>query len=164
MLRELALWIETLGVGKFILGGPWYWPTLETLHFIALCFLIGTLLVMDLRLIGFQRVIPLRAVHALMPVAIVAFSVNLLTGVTFVLADPFLYFGNYAFGVKMALVLLAGLNFLLYYFKVEPVLEKLGPHDSTPGLAKAVGVMSLVFWFGVLCYGRLLPYLGTGGG
>jgi hypothetical protein len=40
----------------------------------------------------------------------------------------------------------------------------LGPNDSTPALAKIVGLLSLVFWFGVLSYGRLLPYLGTGGG
>ena len=31
-------------------------------------------------------------------------------------------------------------------------------------IAKAVGALSLIFWFGVLSYGRLLPYLGTGGG
>ena len=68
------------------------------------------------------------------------------------------------FWVKMVLVLLAGLNFLLFIFKVEPSLLRLGPHDATPMFAKAVGVASLVFWFGVLTYGRLLPYLGTGGG
>jgi hypothetical protein len=64
----------------------------------------------------------------------------------------------------MALVLLAGLNFLLFLFKIEPSLAGLGPTDATPMSAKAVGAASLVFWFGVLAYGRLLPYLGTGGG
>ncbi|MNC94465.1 hypothetical protein D3C83_113250 [compost metagenome] len=64
----------------------------------------------------------------------------------------------------MVLILLAGLNFLLYYKKVEPQLFKLGPNDATPGLAKAVGAASLLFWFGVLTFGRLLPYLGPGGG
>jgi hypothetical protein len=53
---------------------------------------------------------------------------------------------------------------LVYFTKVEPVILKLGPNEPTPTFAKAVGVMSLVFWFGVLSYGRLLPYLGTGGG
>ena len=59
------------------------WPTLETLHFLALCLLMGSLLIMDLRLIGFQRTIPLTAVHALMPVAIGSFAVNLITGPRF---------------------------------------------------------------------------------
>jgi hypothetical protein len=119
---------------------------------------------MDLRLIGFQRVIPLAAVHGLMPVAIIGFAINLITGLGFLFGDPHTYVANYAFWVKMVLVLLAGLNFLLYIFKVEPSLLRLGPHDATPMFAKAVGAASLVFWFGVLTYGRLLPYLGTGGG
>jgi hypothetical protein len=115
-------------------------------------------------LIGFQRAIPLNAVHALMPVAIGAFVVNLVTGFGFLFGDPRTYTANWAFWAKMILVVLAGLNFLLYYTKVEPSLLRLGPNDPTPGLAKAVGVASLVFWFGVLSFGRLLPYLGTGGG
>jgi hypothetical protein len=64
----------------------------------------------------------------------------------------------------MILIVLAGLNFLVYFTRVEPQILKLGPHEPTPAMAKAVGVLSLVFWFGVLSYGRLLPYLGTGGG
>jgi hypothetical protein len=64
----------------------------------------------------------------------------------------------------MGLIVLAGLNFLVYFMKVEPKIIHLGPHDPTPALAKTVGALSLLFWFGVLSYGRLLPYLGTGGG
>jgi hypothetical protein len=41
---------------------------------------------------------------------------------------------------------------------------RLGPNDATPASAKLVGVLSLTFWFLVLAFGRLLPYLGTGGG
>jgi hypothetical protein len=119
---------------------------------------------MDLRLIGFQNVIPLKAVHSLMPVAIGAFAVNLITGLGFLVGDPRLYTSNWAFWLKMVLIVLAGLNFLLYYKKVEPQLLALGPNEATPSLAKAIGVASLIFWFGVLSLGRLLPYLGPGGG
>jgi hypothetical protein len=66
--------------------------------------------------------------------------------------------------VKMILIVLAGLNFLVYFTKVEPMILKLGPHEPTPFSAKTVGALSLAFWFGVLAFGRLLPYLGTGGG
>jgi uncharacterized membrane protein len=151
-------------VNELVISYAWTWPTLETLHFIALCLLMGALLIMDLRLIGFQRVIPLAAVHGLMPVAIVSFVVNLVTGLGFLFGDPYTYTANYAFWVKMILIVLAGLNFLLYYLRVEPSLARLGPADATPALAKAVGAASLTFWFGVLAFGRLLPYLGTGGG
>lgn len=163
-METLAAWMESTWINGVVLGYAWSWPILESVHFIALCFLIGALLVMDLRLIGFQNVIPLKAVHSLMPVAIVSFCFSLLTGLAFLFGDPMLYFINPAFWTKMAFVVLAGLNFLLYYTKVEPVLVSVGPGAPTPPLAKAVGIASLVFWFGVLSYGRLLPYLGTGGG
>lgn len=163
-MGSLYDWMESTPINEVVMYYRWTWPTLETLHFLGLCLLIGAVLIMDLRLIGFQRMIPLRAVHSLMPVALAGFAINLITGLGFLFGDPRLYVINYAFWVKMVLVLLAGLNFLLFLFKVEPRLASLGPNDATPMSAKAVGTASLVFWFGVLLYGRLLPYLGTGGG
>jgi hypothetical protein len=64
----------------------------------------------------------------------------------------------------MICVALAGLNFLIYYTMIEPKLLKAGPTAPTPFSAKAIGVSSLVLWFSVLSFGRLLPYLGVGGG
>ena len=163
-MEALQEWMQGTWINSLILNFAWSWPTLESLHFLALCTLMGSLLVMDLRLIGFYNLIPLKAVHALMPVALVSFAINLITGLGFLFGEPYLYFPNWAFWAKMILILLAGLNFLFYYKMVEPVLVKLGPNQPTPGMAKVVGSLSLVFWFGVLSFGRLLPYLGTGGG
>ncbi len=163
-MASLYDWMEGTWINALVLNYAWTWPTLESLHFLGLCLLIGAVLIMDLRLIGFQRVIPLDAVHGLMPVAIIGFVINLITGIAFLFGNPYMYAGNYAFWIKMGLVLLAGLNFLLFVFKVEPSLARLAPNDATPLSAKAVGAASLVFWFGVLTYGRLLPYLGIGGG
>jgi hypothetical protein len=157
-------WMTSSWINSLVMNYAWSWPTLETLHFLGLCMLIGAVLVMDLRLIGFQRVIPLSAVHALTPLAIGGFLINLITGLGFLFGDPHLYVANYAFWVKMGLIVLAALNYLLFAYRVEPQLVALGPTDDTPPIAKAIGVASLVFWFGVLAYGRLLPYLGTGGG
>jgi uncharacterized membrane protein len=163
-MDALADWLVSTPMNNWVLGYQWSWPALESLHFLALCLLMGSLLIMDLRLIGFNRIIPLKAVHSLMPVAIVAFAINLVTGVGFLFGDPGLYFANWAFWAKMVLIVLAGLNFLVYFMKVEPQIINLGPNEPTPALAKTVGALSLIFWFGVLSYGRLLPYLGTGGG
>ena len=163
-LDSLMKWLVSTPINGLVLNYAWSWPTLESLHFLALCTLMGSLMIMDLRLIGFNRIIPLQAVHSLMPVAIVSFAINMITGLGFIFGDPHTYFANWAFWAKMLLVVLAGLNFLLYFTKVEPTILKLGPNEPTPMLAKAVGSLSLIFWFGVLSFGRLLPYLGTGGG
>jgi hypothetical protein len=163
-MEALMDWMLSTPLNTLVIGYAWSWPTLESLHFLALCTLMGSLLIMDLRLIGFQRMIPLSAVHSLMPLAIGSFAINLVSGLGFLFGDPNTYFQNYAFWVKMGFIVLAGINFLVYFTRVEPQILKLGPNDPTPGSAKLVGVLSLVFWFGVLSYGRLLPYLGTGGG
>lgn len=163
-MEALQEWMQATPINSLILNFAWSWPTLESLHFLALCTLMGSLLVMDLRLIGFNNLIPLKAVHSLMPVALVSFAINLITGLGFLFGEPYLYFPNWAFWAKMALILAAGINFLFYFTTVEPRLLKLGPNEPTPGIAKVTGLLSLVFWFGVLSYGRLLPYLGTGGG
>ena len=163
-MDALTDWMQTTWINEIVLGYAWSWPTLETLHFLALCTLMGSLLIMDLRLIGFNRIIPLQAVHSLMPVAIVSFAINLISGLGFLFGEPYLYFANWAFWAKMILIVLAGMNFLFYFTKVEPQLLKLGPDERTPAMAKTVGLLSLAFWFGVLSFGRLLPYLGTGGG
>ena len=163
-MEALQDWMQTTSINQLVLGYAWSWPTLESLHFLALCTLMGSLLIMDLRLIGFHKLIPLKAVHSLMPLALVSFAINLITGLGFLFGEPYLYFANWAFWAKMALVVLAGLNFLFYFTKVEPLIVKLGPMDETPAIAKTTGALSLIFWFGVLSFGRLLPYLGTGGG
>jgi hypothetical protein len=164
MYNAIQDWMQTTWVHHVVLDYAWSWPTLETLHFLGLCTLIGSLLVMDLRLIGFQTVIPLRAVHALAPVAIVSFAINLITGLGFVISVPRMYTGNWSFWAKMICIVLAGVNFAFYYTAIEPKLLKAGPDAPTPFSAKAIGATSLILWFSVLSFGRLLPYLGTGGG
>lgn len=161
-MQELADWMQTTWLNDLVIGYAWTWPTLETLHFIALCLLIGSILVMDIRLIGFQRMIPIAAVHRLVPVALAGFSVNLVTGVLFCFGDPHRYFINISFQIKMLLVLLAGINALVYYLKVEPMLARAEPMADTPPLAKLVGAASIALWLGVVAFGRLIPYLGTG--
>jgi hypothetical protein len=94
----------------------------------------------------------------------VSFAINLITGLGFVIAVPRMYTNNWSFWAKMICVALAGVNFVIYYVMVEPGLMKAGPAAPTPLSAKAVGVSSLVLWFSVLSFGRLLPYLGVGGG
>lgn len=164
MLDAIQDWMVSTPIKGWVLDYAWSWPALESLHFLALCTLMGSLLVMDLRLIGFHNVIPLKAVHSLMPLAIGSFVINLVTGLGFLFAVPDMYTANWAFVLKMILILLAGVNFLFYYVKVEPALIRLGPSEPTPPMAKIVGSLSLLFWFGVLSLGRLLPYLGVGGG
>lgn len=162
-MDAILIWMEGTWINQFALGYAWTWPTLETLHFIGMCLLFGPIIIMDLRLLGFDRLaIPALSVDALIPLTLAGFIINLVTGIVFLFGDPFRYAVNISFQLKMVLVLLAGLNALFFWLKVSPILERLGPHEDPPAMIKVVGLTSLLAWTGVLCLGRLIPYLGTG--
>jgi hypothetical protein len=162
-VRELARWMQDTWINELALGPQWSWPIMETLHFTGMCLLFGPIIIMDLRLMGFDRLaIPSAAVHKLIPLTIAGFSINLITGIIFLFGDPIRYAMNISFAIKACLIVLAGINALIFWIAALPVLERTGPHEDPAGWLKAIGFTSLALWTGVLCFGRLIPYLGTG--
>ena len=162
MTESIVSWIEGGTLNTWVLGSSWIWPTMETLHFIGLSLMLGALLVIDLRLAGYFRKIDILVTHKLLPWVFVGFGINLVTGVLFFFGDPGRYAINIGFQIKMVLVLLAGLNALWFYWKINPVMKSWEPNGNTPALAKTIAWVSLGTWFGVLLLGRLIPYVGTG--
>jgi hypothetical protein len=156
-------WMEGSWFASFMLDYAWSWVAFETLHFTGMCLLFGPIIIMDLRLLGFDRLtVPAPAVHVLIPLTLTGFSINLITGIMFCFGNPYRYAMNISFQIKMVLVLLAGINALYFWRKASHVLKACGPNDDPPLQLKIVGLTSLLLWTGVLCFGRLIPYLGTG--
>ncbi len=153
-------WIRSTTLSQWVTGGPWIWPALETLHFTGLCVLIGGLIVMDLRLIGYKRNLPLRTIHKIMPLVFIGFGINACTGFLFVMGNPHRYAVNYAFQVKIVLLLLAGLNALWFRLKISPSMKDRTESTESPPLARLMGGASLVLWFGVGIHGRLITFFG----
>ncbi len=161
-MNDIFTWMEGTILSSFMMDYAWTWVAFEILHFTGMCILFGSILIMDLRLLGFQKLVSAEAVHQLVPFALLGFAINFVTGVGFFFGNPFRYAVNWSFQVKMVLVVLAGLNALLYKYKVEPIMRASGPGGDYPLLAKSVGLASIVLWIGVISFGRLIPYLGTG--
>lgn len=149
-------------LNQLIQGTYWLWPILETLHFVGLSMLLGGLIIMDLRMAGHFRSFDPIAVHKLLPLVFLGFGLNLLTGILFFYGDPMRYSINIGFQIKMFLVMIAGLNALLYYWKVRPLMDGWDADTVSPAIAKGVAYTSLTVWTGVLLCGRLIPYVGTG--
>ena len=162
MTEALVQAIEGGAINTWVLSTYWLWPLLEIIHFIGLSLLLGSILVVDLRLAGFLRQIDIMSTHRLLPWAATGFVMNLITGFLFFFGDPGRYSINIGFQIKMVLVLLAGLNVLIYAMKINPVVGNWDPHGDTSALAKTVAWVSLAAWTGVLLLGRLIPYIGTG--
>ena len=162
MLESFAFSIVDSSLTEWIQLSYWLWPVLEIIHFIGLSLLLGGLIVVDLRMAGHFRALNPAATHKLLPLVLVGFGLNLTTGVLFFYGDPLRYSVNIGFQIKMVLITLAGLNALLYYWTIKPVMATCDPHADSPPIAKFVAYVSLSIWTGVLLCGRLIPYVGTG--
>lgn len=162
MLVTIAEFIIDSPLTAWIQDTYWIWPVLEITHFIGLSLLLGGLIIIDLRLAGHVKAMPLLVTHQLLPFVFIGFGLNLCTGILFFYGDPMRYSVNIGFQIKMVLVVLAGLNALFYYWKLHSVIHSWNPANPAPPLAKIVAYSSLVIWSGVLVSGRLIPYVGTG--
>jgi hypothetical protein len=146
-------------IGRFIVGAPWMWPACETLHFIGLSLLLGVVLLVDVRMLGFAKNVPFSAIHRLIPWAILGFGINVLTGMAFFVGAQEQYTSNVAFFWKIALILIAGLNALYFTLLDEAWAIKAG--DDAPMMAKLMAVSAMVLWVGVMFFGSMLPFIGN---
>jgi len=154
---EILHRIKETSLGEIVRESTWLFAAGETLHFIGLSMLFGALLIVDLRLLGFMRSVPMRAALAFLPFAIIGFTINLLTGIEFFVNDPFMYWPNRAFRLKMFLILVAGLNALVFTLMGYRRMLVLKDGESTSLFTKATAALSLMLWLTIMLLGRLLP-------
>ena len=153
-------WLRATSLSQAIVFSQWIWPAAETLHFIGLTLIIGIAGFFDLRLMGFFKRVSIDAARELMPLAIAGFSFNLTTGLIFLIGHPEQYAHNRAWWWKVGFLGVAGLNALIFKLVVGPETAGLPEDFPSPPAAKAIGAISLISWFGVLYFGRMLPFLG----
>ena len=161
-MENIIRWFESSSIHQWIISNNSSVIVFEIMHFFGLCLLLGALLIIDLRMLGRLKLVPIHTIHSLLPVVFIGFGLNLLSGVLFVFYDPGRYLINIGFHIKMALVVLAGLNALFYYWKIHPQMAGWHENAATPAIARFVGASSLILWYGVLVSGRFIPYVGTG--
>ncbi|MEO6338444.1 MAG: hypothetical protein ABIO39_00275 [Caulobacteraceae bacterium] len=135
----------------------WLFSACEAVHFIGLTIMAGALLIIDLRILGFIRQADHRTVEKLIPLAVLGFALNLISGVTLFASDPFMYWPNPAFKLKLLFIAIAGANAIWFAFLTSKHrwAQALGP--KKPMLLKIAAICSLVGWLLVILLGRLLP-------
>lgn len=158
VLRSLEAYLRSTPQGEFLRHARWGWPIFESLHFVGMSVLLGTVGVFDLRLLGFARWIPIAALHRLIPLGISAFVLNAVTGFCFLSATPDQYLFNLAFRWKLAFIVLAGVNVMVFYAGVFRRLLESEPGGAPPLAARIAGGVSLFAWIGVMSAGRLLTF------
>jgi len=158
--EEVTTFAGHLGrtVGDYVRDTPWTWIAAETLHFVGLSMLVGVILLIDLRMLGFMPQLPFKALDRLLPWAMLGFALNVFTGMLFFAAAFAQYTNNPAFFWKLVFVLLAGFNTLYFTFDDTWAME---PGRDAPALSKAAAVGAMFFWVGVMYWGSMLPFIGN---
>ena len=146
------------GLSMFVTSTKWMWPVCETLHFIGLSLLMGVVLLVDLRMMGWMKRIPFSVLHRLMPWAILGFAMNVLTGMLFFIGSPGQYFASTVFQWKMIFVLVAGANAI--YFTMFDEVWRLEPGADAPMMAKLAAGGAVVLWIAIMWCGNMLPFIG----
>jgi uncharacterized membrane protein len=145
-------------VGDYVRDTPWTWIAAETLHFVGLSMLVGVILLIDLRMLGFMPMVSFAALDRLLPWAMLGFALNTFTGMLFFAAAYGQYVNNPAFFWKLVFVLLAGANTLYFTFDKTWALE---PGREAPAFSKVAAAGAMFFWVGVMYWGSMLPFIGN---
>jgi hypothetical protein len=156
--RPLYAWLLSTNVSWVMNNVRWAWPLCESIHFVGLSLLLGTVGFLDLRLLGVAKGIPIAALHRLVPLGIAGFTMNALTGICFLAGTPDQYFINAAFQAKVLFFLVAGLNVSAFYLTMFKKVRTVGPGEQAPAFARIIGGISLCCWIGVMTAGRLLTF------
>jgi hypothetical protein len=151
--------ISAAGIQAYESAHPYLWPTSETLHFIGMSLMFGVLMVVNLRLVGWLRGMSFAAVHRLLPLGMLGFAINFVTGMFFFMAKPEQYTYNVSFHWKIILLMLAGATYLV--LTVYEDVWELSASGEAKAAGKLLGVSVLVLSIGVMYFGRMLPYIGS---
>lgn len=148
-------WCDSTALGQFVRGGTWEFPMIETFHILSLAVLIGTVVVINLRLMGvlMKGWTVSGLMGELRPYLNWSLIVILVTGALLFLSEAEKTFTNPAFWVKVYLLFAA---ILFHYIVVRNVAKA---EQVSHGVGTVVGVISLILWLGIGWAGRAIAFV-----
>jgi hypothetical protein len=155
--------LESSGLGQAMRQWLWLYPSVEIVHIVGIALLFGSIAVMDLRLLGVSRSIPVRTLaRHVLPWSAGSFLLIIPSGLLMFSAHASEFIDSEVFIIKMLLIMAGGVNAALFHtitFRTADVwdseeMRKLPPPPS----ARAAGAISLLVWISVIACGRLLAY------
>ena len=152
-------WLEQTDFGTWVGESLWAYPFFETMHTIGMAMVIGSLGLINLRVLGYKSELPMLATQKLLPLAWIGFTMNLVSGLTLFTSDAQHFWHSYTFRVKIVLIVLGGVNAAILSRRVFQELPAGAPPVVATTGVKWIAASSLVFWFGAICAGRLIAYL-----
>jgi hypothetical protein len=136
------------------------YPLVESVHVLTLCVFVGMSTLLDLRLLGLTlRRVPLTDItNRLFPWMFAGFAVMVVTGILLFYAIPVRSYQSIWFRMKVVLLICAGLNAWIFHATIYRSVREWDLSIAVPPRARLAGILSLVFWTGIIVFGRMIAY------
>jgi hypothetical protein len=160
-LLACCQWLEHTSMGIWVRDSRFGFPVIETVHLFGMVSLVGSTSVLDLRFWGvlFKDEPVSSLAGRLVPWAWAGFAVQVVTGFLLFSSEATRCYGNQAFEIKMALILMAGLNMLVFHTTAYKRVARWDSEPVSPTGARFAGLFSILFWFGIVAAGRWIAYV-----
>jgi hypothetical protein len=154
-LQDFAIWLSETKLSMALTDSTWAFPAIESLHVIAITLVVGSITIVDLRLIGLasRERDPRDLIRSILPITWGAFVLAAVTGSLLFVANPISYAANFYFLGKLILLLIAGLNMVLFHLFAHRHLERAGAL-----LPRISGAASLTLWVVIVAFGRWIGF------
>ena len=135
-------------------------PLIESVHVIGLTMVFGTILIVDLRLLGLAstRRVFTAIVSDVLKWTWLSFAITAATGVLMFITNAGTYYHSAFFRAKMALLVLSGVNMLAFELTARRSVRTWDRDARAPAAGRAVAALSLVVWIGVIVLGRWVGF------
>ncbi len=161
-MLHLCQWIYATHFSTAIRESPYWFPIIEGVHTLGITAVVGTIAVLDLRLLGIvMKQEPVsRVARQVLPLTWVGFAIMFVSGLLLSIAEAATNYFNWAFRVKLILLLLVGLNPLIFHLGVYRKVSSWDLATVTPARARVAAICSLTLWASIIVAGRLIAYVG----
>ena len=153
-MAEFLKSIQGLSVSQVVRASLWVFPALECLHLYSMIFLIASVATFDMRLMGFKLVREAQSISKMaklvLKLATICFLINFVTGALLFGSKATDYYVNWAFQLKLLLIVIAG-TYHWVLFKRASKWDEIPEHGKMSGTA---GIASILLWVGVIEIGR----------
>jgi len=158
-LLSLCEWMESTAFSTGIRESLWVYPLLHLAHILSIPVMFGSIVFLDLRLIGagFRKRRVTDLAEQLLPWTWTGYALMLLSGTLIFSSDPVRYYNSTLFRVKLFLMLLAGINAMVFHYTTYRRVAS-WDLDVPPGRARLTGAISMLAWVTVLFVGRAVGY------
>jgi hypothetical protein len=160
LFQDLIAYLEDSALAESIREGDTLFPFIESVHVVAFCLVVGSILVLDLRLLGLASIHrPVsRLARAILPVTWGAFALAAASGSLLFISNATKYLANGYFVAKMLLIVAAGLNMIIFHVLTARDLPLWEKEPSPPLRARLAGALSILLWIAVVACGRWIGF------